>query len=93
MFFYSDSGSGGSVNLNMLSRMDPTKQYCKHLDNWFFLKFVLMNSTDFAERAQANKELTICERKMTYWKRNGRFDSAAAQRYKDELKKQWAASL
>jgi hypothetical protein len=91
MFFYSDTGSGGAVNLSMLSRMDPTKQYCKHLDNWFFLKFVLMNSNDFNEKAQANKELTICERKLAYWKRNGNFDSVVAQRYTDDLKKNWTA--
>jgi hypothetical protein len=93
MFFYSDAGSSGAVDLSLLARLDPTKQYCKHLDNWFFLKFVLMNSKDFNEIAQANKELTICERKMAYWKRNGKFDSVTAQRCKDELKKQWAVSL
>lgn len=93
MFFYSDAGSGGNFDISRLMRMDPTKQYCKHLDNWFFLKFVLMNSKDFAEQAQANKELAICERKMAYWKRNARFDSDAAQRYKDQLKKLWAASI
>jgi len=93
MFFYSDTGPRGPVNLNIIARLDPTKQYCKHLDNWFFLKFLLMNSKDFAEQTQANKELSICERKLAYWKRNPKFDSIAAQKYKDILKKHWAASL
>lgn len=88
MFFYSDT-SGGAFDLSLLARLDPTKQYCTHLDNWFYLKFVLMNTTKFDERAQANKELTICERKLAYWERNYSFDPVAAQKHKDKLKKTW----
>jgi hypothetical protein len=88
MFFYSDT-HGGAFDPNLIARLNPTTQYCKHLDNWFYLKFVLMNSKNFSEQSQANKELTICERKLTYWKRSGKFDSVAAQKHKDQLKKTW----
>jgi hypothetical protein len=88
MFFYSDT-QGGAFDPSLVARLDPTKQYCKHLDNWFYLKFVLMNTKRFDETVQATKELAICDRKLAYWKRSGGFDSAAAQKYKDQLKKTW----
>lgn len=52
---------------------DANHMICKHLENYFFLKFILAKSDDFVEKHRASKELDICERKMNYWKRQANF--------------------
>jgi hypothetical protein len=89
MFFYSDTEPRGSFNYGAISQMNATTQYCRHLGNWFYLKFILMNSKVFTEIAQANKELTICERKMKFWEKEEGFDPDLTQKENETLKKQW----
>ena len=89
MFIYSDNEKRGSFNFGAISKMDPTELYCSHLGNWFYLKFILMNSKVLVEISQANKELTICERKLEFWKRQPGFDSVSAQTENAALKKKW----
>jgi hypothetical protein len=89
MFFYTDTGPRTPVNPSLIHNMDPNSQYAKHLDNWFFLKFILMNSTDWREKAQATKELAICDRKLSYWKRNPKFDTKRMMDDTLQLKKKW----
>ncbi len=89
MWFYSDTGPRGPMNIGLLMRLDPNDQYRKHLENWFFLKFVIMNSTIRVEVWQANKELGICDKKLKYWEHNYRFDDKKKLKDIDELKKKW----
>lgn len=92
MFFYTDTGPRTPVNVGLIQNMDPNIQYKKHLENWFFLKFILINSKDWQEKSQATKELTICDRKLSYWKRNPRFDHKQMMADTTELKKKWNIS-
>lgn len=48
-------------------------QISTHLDNWFILKFMQMQTDSIIERHQATKELTICERKISFWQRQPDF--------------------
>ena len=52
---------------------DANHMISKHLENYFFLKFILAKSDDIVEKHRASKELEICERKMNYWKRQANF--------------------
>lgn len=52
---------------------DANRMISKHLENYFFLKFILAKSDDIVEKHRASKELEICERKMNYWKRQVNF--------------------
>ena len=52
---------------------DANHMISKHLENYFFLKFILAKSDDIVEKHRASKELDICERKMNYWKRQANF--------------------
>jgi hypothetical protein len=84
MFFYSDtekkSSFKGSFNA---SNYNPNDMICKHLENYFFLKFILLKSEDRIEKHQASKELDICERKMNFWKKQRSFCSV---RYQKDIK-------
>lgn len=84
MLIYSDTeprGSGGP------SRVDPTRAYLRHYDNYLFLQFVSRNSKDPQERGQALRELTICERKMKYHERSA--DKAAMLAGIQLAKRKW----
>ena len=48
---------------------NANSQIVKHLENWFVLRFIQTQTTDMIERQQATKELTICDRKIEFWKR------------------------
>lgn len=66
MICYSDTelrGPGGPI------RVDPTKAYLRHYENYLYLQFLSRKSPDPQERGQALRELTICERKMKYHER------------------------
>jgi hypothetical protein len=72
MFFYSDTAPKG--NPVPYNRLNAITGYMKHFDNYLFLKFIQENTKDFKEKAQATKELTICERKMEWWKKHPTYD-------------------
>jgi hypothetical protein len=63
MICYSDTelkGPGGAI------RVDPTKAYLRHYDNYLYLQFLSRKSSDPRERGQALRELTIAERKLKF---------------------------
>jgi|TARA_E500000318_G_scaffold62183_1_gene57594 hypothetical protein len=66
------------------SSFDSNRVISTHLQNYFFLKFILQKSDDPREKIQASKELTICERKINYWKRQDNFSQT---RYEQDIKK------
>ncbi len=71
-------------------RINATKNYLKHYDNFLMLDFLAKNETDFALRRRADHELTICRRKMRYFKQHGNFDLAEALKGVELLKLRWA---
>lgn len=75
MFFYSDTDKRTFNSAFRADDYDANHMICKHLENYFFLKFILMKSDDIVEKHHASKELDICERKMNFWKRQSSFCS------------------
>lgn len=73
-------------------KLHPTACWKKHLDNYFYLRFILDRSDDRDERWVANKELQIAEKKMKYWEKMPEFDKDQAQAYLQKLKKTWNLS-
>ena len=73
MFFYSDTEKSSFKGSFNASNYNPNDMICKHLENYFFLKFILLKSEDRIEKHQASKELDICERKMNFWKKQSSF--------------------
>lgn len=86
MFFYSDTNKE-PFNPARARNINPTRAIMRHLDNYFFLKFLLLRSDDRIERHQATKELAICERKIAYHERNASCDHESIAKYRDQLKK------
>lgn len=75
MFFYSDTEKRTFNSAFYAEDYDANRMICKHLENYFFLKFILLKSDDTVEKHHASKELEICERKMNFWKRQSNFCS------------------
>ena len=89
MFIYSDtSANTGPIDLNALARCDANKKYLEHYSNLLMLKVFLVEGTT-VEKLQAAKEITICERKLTYWTRHERYDQKIVTEGCSALKKQW----
>ena len=89
-YFYSDT-SPSDYNPSLINRLNPNTQYKKHLENHFFLKFLLLRSDSIIEKAQANKELTICERKLDFWSRKPSFDQSIANTHNKQLQTLWSS--
>lgn len=70
-------------------KINPNNAYNKHLDNWYYLTFILINSKDFKERLQARNELIICQRKLDYWYRHPELNIEDVVIHTDKLKKEW----
>lgn len=89
MFFYSSEKSQfeGSIPL---SRINKNTQFKKHLENLMFLEFISLNTKDFKEKHQAEKEIIIAKKKMIYWSRFKDFDQKQKELDTVELKKKWA---
>jgi hypothetical protein len=89
MFFYSDNEPRQNSAVPY-HKQNATKSYLTHYDNLLFLQFVIRNSDDQAERAQAIKEQEICQRKMKHWTHHANYDQKEAIRGIERLKKQWS---
>jgi cell division FtsZ-interacting protein ZapD len=75
-----------------VTKLYPTSCWKKHLDNYFYLRFLFEHSDDRSERLVANKEMQIAEKKMKYWERMPDFDKEEADAYLQKLKKTWNLS-
>ena len=69
MIFYTDTGSKSDFDPDLVNRLNPNTMYIKHLENLFILKFLELKSDKFFERAQAKKEIDICNKKLKFWGR------------------------
>lgn len=92
-FFYSDTTQPGPRPQINVWEMNGTRNYLKHYDNYLFLQFVSTNprSTD-AEKRQARLELTICEKKLEFWRRHPNYDQDEALKGIQDLKRNWSAA-
>jgi hypothetical protein len=82
--------ASGSTYRGSMSRINPTRAYLKHFENFLYLQFIAMNSDDRIEQHQARKELVIAERKMAFWRRSPEFNQTLATEGSDKLKKNWS---
>jgi len=84
---YDDTVTGSFTGFNP-AKCNATKVYMTHFSNSLYLTFMLKEGNRI-ERHQASKELLICERKMTYWKRQFNFDEAQVEKLMVKEKKKW----
>jgi hypothetical protein len=84
---YDESARGNFSNVS-IGRMDGTKAYLRHFENKLYLGFIAKNGTR-DEKWQAEKELAICERKLSFWEKHPNFVADTAKREMEKLKKNW----
>ena len=89
MYFYSDESEVYTGHPVAYSRQNATKHYLTHYRNAKYLMFFAKNEESFTDRAQANKELKIAERKMAYWLKHPNFDVSAASSEALAIDKTW----
>ncbi|RWB95607.1 MAG: hypothetical protein EOQ56_28070 [Mesorhizobium sp.] len=91
-YFYTNTRDPDAPQLNVW-KMNGTKAYLRHYDNYLFLDFVSKNPrASDREKRQARLELTICEQKLSYWRKHPNYDEAEAQRGVQGLKHNWSAA-
>lgn len=87
MYFYSDTAPRSNSDINVW-KMNGSKAYLRHFDNFLFLDFVAKKGTR-AERADAEKEILICKKKLSFWERHPNFDADLVQREKERKIREW----
>lgn len=87
MFIYSDTGPRSDVNIDVW-RMNGTRAYLNHYENYLYLDFISRNGS-FQERGQAEKEMKICRRKMSFWEKHPNYNPEAVTEGKAKLNKMW----
>jgi hypothetical protein len=91
MFFYSDTEKS-SFNPALAvpyHKQNAVRSYMRHYDNYMFLSFLILKSDNFVEKAQATKEIAICERKLKHWQQHANYDVEEASRKMVKAKKDW----
>lgn len=83
MLIYSDT----EPRSNTVIKVDPTRAYLRHYENYLYLDFLRKKSPDPKERGQAIRELTICERKMKFHERGA--DKEEMLKGIQEAKRKW----
>jgi hypothetical protein len=87
MFFYSDTAPKTVSDINVW-KMNGSKGYLRHFANYLVLCF-FAKSGSREERAAIEKEILICQRKLTFWERHPNYDAALVQREKERMIKEW----
>ena len=85
MFFYTDGKtdfSGSILDIN------ATTACVNHYKNFLYLTFMSNNGT-IREKHQAHKEMEICRRKMTFWKRQRNFSEVEFSKIREAENKKW----
>jgi hypothetical protein len=91
MFCYSDTQTHQPGSIVPYHRQNANAGYLRHYENYLYLDFILKTSDRMAERQQAAKELTICERKLKYWQQHANFIQGQVLPQVEKMKKQWQA--
>lgn len=87
---YSDNDGPASRYPVRYENLDATKHWLTHFGNHCYLSFIFKNSQDRTEKHQANKEISIADKKMAYWRRHPNFDVQNAEAGKLRILNQWA---
>ncbi|AMB48326.1 hypothetical protein [Methylobacterium sp. AMS5] len=86
--FYADNKSGEGVKIDVW-RMNGTKAYLRHYENYLMLDFIAKSTKDREEQRRARVELTMCEKKLEFWKRHPKYDHDEAKAGVAKLKAMW----
>jgi hypothetical protein len=86
LIYHAEDSFGGPINFD---RVDATKSYLNHYQNFLTLDFIAQKSKDGREKAEARAEMQIAERKMKFWQRQVRYDQTDALRGVERLKKEF----
>lgn len=87
MFFYSDTGPRTNLKINIW-KMNGSRAYLRHFENFLYLHFMAKNGTR-EERIQAEREITICRRKLQFWQRHPNYVEAEVQPKREQMVKDW----
>lgn len=90
MFCYSDNGPKSTSSVNVWN-MDANKAYLGHVKNFLYLDFIIRTGS-FQERAQAQIEMKICDRKMQFWKRHPKYNAEAIVPARERLMQEWKST-
>jgi hypothetical protein len=71
------------------NKINANRSYLRHYENSLLLQFLMLNG-DMQERAQASKEMNICQRKMERMEKHANFDWEKVLPEIEKLKKLWA---
>lgn len=85
---YSDERHDGPPSVPY-HRWNANKGWLKHYENSLTLTFIVHATKDRVEKAQAQKELDIADRKMKFWENHPNFEKAVVIRGAEELKRKW----
>jgi hypothetical protein len=87
-FIYLDEREVFSGRPVPYARQDAVKHWSRHYANYKFLSFIETRSDDFAERAQARKEIAICQKKMEHWRKHANWtaEAGAVARAREDLR-------
>lgn len=70
---------------------DPNPKYCQHYANYLELRFI-ESRTQGADKWQATKELSLCEKKLEWWSKRPGFSLEVCLPEIQKLKRQWEVS-
>lgn len=74
MFYDDNLKMRSRVNLNDLSASEVFTHYLKHYQISLLLRATERNAASFEQKSKAREQLTIAERKISYWERHKRFE-------------------
>ena len=92
-FIYNDTEPRrqGMRNPIPYENWDAPKHWLTHYYNHKYLVFITLHaSTTFKEKQQAHKELTICQRKLTFWAKHPNWSVERIETQRNEIDRQWS---
>lgn len=92
MFFCYDEDKKFTGSFNP-TKCDANKMLEKHLENYFFLKFILTNSDRGREKVQAARELEICDRKIKFWQKQDSYSETLFQKYVNRYEQNYQGAI
>lgn len=92
MFFCYDEDKKFTGSFNP-TKCNANKMLEKHLENYFFLKFILAKSDRPTEKAQASRELDICNRKIKFWQKQDSYSETLFQKSVNRYKQDYQGAI
>ena len=89
-FIYNETPYTGSpINVFAFKSETVARKYMEHYDNYMILCAMSKSPKSFDERAQVEKELKICRRKLAFWKKHPNYDDAIVKPQVERLNGLW----